>query len=286
METSTQPTDRPGPSRRGTPHRATVTAVRRLTQHTVRVTLGGPEIAALDAGVHTDRYLKLVLGPPPVEGARPVVRTYTIRAVRDGEWDVDLVVHGDAGLGGPWAARVQPGEEVTFLGPGGGYAPDPEAPWHLLVGDDSALPAIAAAVESLPAGARAVAFVEVPGPGDEQPLGTAADVTVVWVHRGTADLADVVAAAHAAGDLPAGVPHAFLHGEAGCVRTLRRWARAELGVGTDRLSASGYWRLGHDDEAWRAAKRDWNAAVEQDDATLRPSGGSDERAGFVPHPTG
>jgi NADPH-dependent ferric siderophore reductase len=268
MDTSTQTTDRPGPPRRGTHHRATVTAVRWLTEHMVRVTIAGPALAALDVTEHTDRYVKLVLGPPPVEGARPVVRTYTIRAVRDDGWDLDLVVHGDVGLGGPWAARVQPGEEVTFLGPGGGYAPDPTAPWHLLVGDDSALPAIAAAVEALPAGARAVAFVEVPGSADEQPLTTAADLTLVWVHRGTVRLEDAVRAAHAAGDLPEGVPHAFLHGEAGCVRALRRWARAELGVGTDRLSASGYWRLGHDDEAWRAAKRDWNAAVEQDDATL------------------
>lgn len=268
MDTLPQPTDLPAPPRRGTPHRATVTAVRWLTAHMVRVTLAGPALARLDVTAHTDRYVKLVLGPPPVEGARPVVRTYTIRAVRDGEWDLDLVVHGDVGLGGPWAARVQPGEEVTFLGPGGGYAPDPSAPWHLLVGDDSALPAIAAAAEALPAGARAVAFVEVPGPADEQRIESAADLTTVWVHRGTATLEDVVTGAHAAGDLPDGAPHAFLHGEAGCVRTLRRWARAELGVGTDRLSASGYWRLGHDDEAWRAAKRDWNAAVEQDDAAL------------------
>lgn len=260
------------PARKRTPHRATVVAVRRVTPHLVRVTLAGPELVRIDPTAHTDRYLKLVLGDPPVEGARPVVRTYTIRSVRDGahgvEWDVDVVVHGDEGLGGPWAARVAPGEDVTFLGPGGGYAPDPEAPWHLLVGDDSALPAVAAALEALPAGAVAHAFVEVSGPEDEQEIVSRADLHLTWVHRGGRTLTEAVTAAHAAGRLPAGAPHAFLHGEASCVRDLRRWARAELGVGRDRLSASGYWRRGHDDEAWRAAKRDWVAAVEQDDAAL------------------
>jgi len=266
----TETTERRGgpPAGKRTPKSATVSATRWLTPHMVRITLSGGDLAQVDPTEHTDRYIKLVVGPPPVEGARPVVRTYTIRAVRDDEWDLDFVVHGDEGLGGPWAARAQPGEEVTFLGPGGGYAPDAGADWHLLVGDDSALPAVAAALEALPAGARAHAVVEVPGCDDEQPVDSAADVTITWLHRGEATLLETVQRLHADGVLPAGVPHAFLHGEAGDVRDLRRWARSELGVTRELLSASGYWRRGHDDEAWRAAKKDWNAAVEQDDAAL------------------
>ncbi|WP_407318577.1 siderophore-interacting protein [Isoptericola halotolerans] len=266
----TVPTERrDGPPRRQrTPHHATVSAVRWLTPHMVRLTLAGEDLDAIERPAATDLYLKLVVGPPPAPDARPVVRSYTVRAVRGGEWDVDFVVHGDEGLAGPWAAQVRPGEDVTFLGPGGSYAPDPAAPWHLFVGDDAALPAIAASIESLPAGTTAHAVVEVPGPADEQPIRTAADLRLTWVHRGAADLVETVRAAHAAGDLPAGAPHAFLHGEASCVRELRRWVRAELGVGTDRLSASGYWRRGHDDEAWRAVKAEWNAAVAQDDAAL------------------
>jgi NADPH-dependent ferric siderophore reductase len=260
---------RDGPPRRSrTRHHATVSAVRWLTPHMVRITLAGEALDAIDRPAATDLYLKLVVGEPPVPDARPVVRTYTVRAVRDGEWDVDFVVHGDEGLAGPWAARVRPGEEVTFLGPGGSYTPDLAAPWHLFVGDDAALPAIAASVEALPAGTTAHVVVEVPGPDDEQPIDTAADLHLTWVHRGAAGLAETVRALHAAGDLPDGAPHAFLHGEASCVRELRRWARTALGVGTDRLSASGYWRRGHDDEAWRAVKGEWNAAVAQDDAAL------------------
>ena len=263
-------TDTPGgpPPRKRIPRTATVGAVRRLTTHVVRVTLTGGDIATIDVPPCTDRYIKLVLGEPTEPDGRPLVRAYTIRALRDGEWDVDVVVHGDEGLGGPWAQRVRPGETVTFFGPGGGYAPDLAAPWHLLVGDDSALPAIAAAVEALPAGAVAHAFVEVPEAADRQRLVSDADVRVTWVHRGTATLSETVASAYASGALPAGAPHAFLHGEAGSVRELRRWVRTALGVPRELLSASGYWRRGHDDESWRAEKRDWVAAVEADDAAL------------------
>jgi len=261
-------TETPGgpPARKRTPRHATVAAVRRLSPHLVRVTLAGPELEDLDPTEHTDSYLKLVLGE--LEDGRPLLRAYTIRAVRGAEWDVDVVVHGDEGVGGPWATRVQPGEEVAFLGPGGGYAPSADAPWHLLVGDDSAWPAIAAALEALPAGAVAHAVVEVPGPEDEQPVETRAELRLTWVHRGTRGLTEAVQQAHAAGGLPDGVPQVFLHGEATCVRDLRRWVRAELGVPRELLSASGYWRRGTTDEGWRAAKRDWVAAVEQDDAAL------------------
>ena len=57
--------------------------------------------------------------------------------------------------------------------------------------------------------------------------------------------------------------HAFVHGEAGAVKELRRYLRLDRGMGLDRLSISGYWRLGVDDEGWRAGKRAWNAAIEE-----------------------
>jgi NADPH-dependent ferric siderophore reductase len=256
-----------GPTRRkGVPHTATVVAKRQLTPHTVRVTLAGEELRTLDPTPYTDRYVKLVMAEPTEPEGRPVVRTYTVRAVRDGEWDVDVVLHGDVGYGGPWAAAVQPGQAVTFLGPGGGYAPDPAAAWHLLVGDDSALPAVAAALEAMPPDAVVRVFVQVASEADRQELATTADTRITWVVGG--GLEGAVLEAHARGELPAGAPQSFLHGEAGCVRTLRRWARAELGVAPAQLSASGYWRRGADDERWRAEKRAWVAAVERDDAAL------------------
>lgn len=138
------------------PHSAIVVRTERLTPHMQRVVLGGDTLAEFATGTSTDHYVKLLFGaegvtyPEPFDLERireefpreqwPVTRTYTVRA-----WDpevreltLDFVVHGDEGLAGPWALRVQPGEVVRFMGPGGAYAPDTSADWHLLIGDERA----------------------------------------------------------------------------------------------------------------------------------------------------
>ena len=183
-----------------------------------------------------------------------------------GELTLDFVVHGDEGIAGPWSAGAQPGDEVLLSGPGGAWSPDPDAASYLFAGDASALPAIAVALERLPADAVGHAVIEVHGPEDEIPLARPAGVQVLWVHQGVAvaglALVDTVVALP---ELPAPVS-AFVHGEAGVVRELRRHVRADRGVGREQLSVSGYWRLGTDDEGWRATKRDWLATIEQAEA--------------------
>ncbi|MGV9559827.1 siderophore-interacting protein [Streptomyces sp. NPDC003522] len=269
------------------PHSAQVVRTERLTPHMQRVVLGGEGLAEFTAGTCTDHYVKLLFGPAGVtypepfdlERIRaefpreqwPVTRTYTVR-----HWDtehreltLDFVLHGDEGLAGPWAARVRPGETVRFLGPGGAYAPDPAADWHLLAGDESALPAIAAALESLPAGAVAHAFIEVSGPEEEQKIDS--DVEVVWLHRGERPVGERLVAAVRALELPAGRLHAFVHGEATFVKELRKLLRVELQVPREDLSVSGYWRLGHDEDGWQAGKREWNARVEAEQENAAPA---------------
>ncbi|MER5543679.1 siderophore-interacting protein [Streptomyces sp. NPDC002589] len=257
---------------------AQVIRTERLTPHMRRVVLGGEGLAGFAADTCTDHYVKLLFGPAGVtypepfdlERIRaefpreqwPVTRTYTVRA-----WDpehreltLDFVVHGDEGLAGPWAARVQPGETVRFIGPGGAYTPDPAADWHLLAGDESALPAIARSLEALPAGARAHAFVEVAGPEEEQKIDS--DVEVVWLHRGDRPVGAALVEAVRALEFPPGRVHAFVHGEASWVKELRRLLRVERDIPREDLSISGYWRLGHDEDGWQASKRDWNARIE------------------------
>ncbi|WP_369388210.1 siderophore-interacting protein [Streptomyces sp. CG1] len=257
---------------------AQVVRTERLTPHMRRVVLGGEDLAGFAADTCTDHYVKLLFGPAGVtypepfdlERIRaefpreqwPVTRTYTVRA-----WDpeqleltLDFVVHGDEGLAGPWAARVRPGETVRFMGPGGAYAPDPAADWHLLAGDESALPAIARSLEALPAGARAHVFVEVSGPEEEQKIDS--DVEVVWLHRGDRPVGEALVAAVRALEFPEGRVCAFVHGEASWVKELRRLLRIERGIPREDLSISGYWRLGHDEDGWQASKRDWNARIE------------------------
>ncbi|SCX37478.1 NADPH-dependent ferric siderophore reductase, contains FAD-binding and SIP domains [Klenkia marina] len=259
----------------------TVVRAERLTPHLVRVVLGGEGLAGFGAGEFTDHYVKLQFPAPGAPYAAPfdaevvqaeqprehwpVTRTYTVRAWEPGpgELTIDFVVHGDEGVAGPWAASARPGDLLQLAGPGGAYAPSPDADWHLLVGDDSALPAIAAALPRLPAGAPAHVFVEVEGAGDEQHL-----PGVVWVHRGDRPVGSALTAAVLSAELPDGVPHVFVHGEAGFVRELRRAVRARYEVPRELLSVSGYWRTGRTEEGWRADKPAWNAAVESDEAAL------------------
>ncbi|WP_405829399.1 MULTISPECIES: siderophore-interacting protein [unclassified Streptomyces] len=259
---------------------AVVVRTERLSPHMVRLVLGGEGLAEFGAGEYTDHYVKILFPPAGVvypdpwdlEEIRahfpraqwPRQRAYTVRS-----WDpahleltLDFVVHGDEGVAGPWAARVQPGERVHFLGPGGAYAPDPTAAWHLLVGDESALPAIAAAMERMPVGARVHAFVEIEGPEDELKAATPDGVVPVWLHRAGRPVGEALVEAVTALEFPSTDVHAFVHGEAGFVKDLRRHLRLERGIPRERLSISGYWRLGETDEGWRAIKRDWNATIE------------------------
>lgn len=263
-------------------HVAQVVRTERLTPHMQRVVLGGEGLAEFTVGDSTDHYVKLLFGaegvtyPEPFDMQRireefprdqwPVTRTYTVRS-----WDpqtrelaVDFVIHGDEGLAGPWAQRVEPGTTVRFLGPGGGYAPDAEADWHLLAGDESALPAIAAALEALPEGAKAFAFVEVADAEEEQKISSVAQIE--WLHRGQRPVGEALVEAVRSLDFPAGDVHAFVHGEAGFVKELRRHLRMEREVPRERLSISGYWRLGDNEDGWQASKRDWNAQVEAEEA--------------------
>ncbi|MEU4211122.1 siderophore-interacting protein [Streptomyces sp. NPDC026206] len=260
--------------------RAHVVRTERLTPHMTRVVLGGDELAEFGAGEYSDHYVKLLF---PVEGVSypepfdieavrrdmpreewPRTRTYTVRSFDRAarELTIDFVVHGDEGLAGPWAARVRPGEEIRFLGPGGAYVPDPAAGWHLLAGDESALPAIAASLERLPEGAVVHAFVEIADAAEEQKPELPAGVEVTWLHRGDRPVGEALVEAVRSLDFPAGDVHAFVHGEAGFVKELRRHLRLEREVPRERLSISGYWRRGHDEDGWQAAKREWNQQVE------------------------
>src|SRR5690242_1695903 len=167
------------------PRRATVLAREQLTPHMVRIVLGGPGLAGFEAGAFTDHYVKLRL--PDAEGATRT-RTYSVRAwdVERGELTVDFVVHGDKGVAGPWAAAAQPGDEVDLLGPGGAYTPDPDADWHLLAGDASVIPAISAALVRIPAGVPVQVVIEIDGEAERQPLTTAGELSLTWLHRSAA----------------------------------------------------------------------------------------------------
>jgi NADPH-dependent ferric siderophore reductase len=263
---------------------ATVLRTEQLSPSMVRVVFGGAGLAGFTPNEYSDAYVKLVFPRPGVVYPQPLdvqavragmpasdwpqQRTYTVR-----RWDaaapeltIDFVVHGDEGVAGPWARAAKPGDEMVLLGPGGGYAPSSSADWHLLVGDESAVPAIAAALERLAPDAIGHVFLEVDAVEEEQPLPAPEGVQISWLSRGSRPLGEALVEAVTALTFPPGEVQAFVHGEAGQVRDLRRLLKVERGVPASQLSISGYWRHGATDEAWRAAKADWNRSIEESEA--------------------
>jgi NADPH-dependent ferric siderophore reductase len=250
---------------------AVVRRTERITPHMIRVVFGSDDF--VDNGT-SDHYVKLlfpkadVAYPDPLDMGFvreqfpseqwPTMRTYTVRSWDEATHDltIDFVYHGDEGVAGPWAANAQPGDKLWFNGPGGAYAPDQAADWHLLVGDESALPAIAAAIEVLPAGAQAKVFVEVENETEEQKLSGSGEVEVTWLHRAgtTAVRGDGLVAAVEALEFPPGDVHVFVHGEAGFVAGLRKHLLSDRALPRAQVSLSGYWRLGKNEDGWQAEK--------------------------------
>jgi NADPH-dependent ferric siderophore reductase len=284
---------------------ASVAAVRRLGPTFVRLTLTGPELAGFGAA-GCDQRFKLVLSRDDAgldrlrargsawypeycampEEQRPAIRTYTVRSVRPerAELDVDVVLHGVAdGHAGPaarWAAAAVPGDRIVLLGPdrpGSGrpwgveWAPPPAARTLVLAGDETAVPAVCAILESLGAGRSVTALLEVPEAGDAMNVALPTGATLRWLPRdGAARGSLLVPAVHEAlrelgiASTPAALPeevgdellwevpdtdaasgcYAWLAGEAGVVRTLRRHLVGDLGVPRGSVAFMGYWRQG------------------------------------------
>lgn len=264
-------------------HTFEVVRTEQLAPHMVRVILGGNGFDTFKPNEFADAYVKLVFVDDDVDVgglATPLtldsfgdiehtVRTYTVRGADPArrELTIDFVVHGEHGVAGPWAASAAPGRRLFVMGPSGAYAPDPAADWHLLAGDEAALPAIGAVLEALPESAVGQAFIEVAGPEDEIELTAPAGVEVRWIYRGgradlvpddvAGDHAPLIAAVKEAAWLP-GQVQVFIHGEAQAVmHNLRPYIRKEREVAPKWASSiSGYWRRGRTEETFRQWKRE------------------------------
>ncbi|MFE9674070.1 siderophore-interacting protein [Streptomyces sp. NPDC006259] len=255
-----------------------VSRTEQITPHMARITLTGDDVRGFSLE-EADQQVKLYFPRPgqsrPVlpevtattdlttwyqaygaipEDERPWMRSYTIRAhdPATNSLTFDFVLHRHAGPATRWAMNAREGDCLGVFGPTDYFArPKPlsssveEADWVLLAGDDAAVPGMATIIESLPPGKRAFAFVEVQDAADEQPFTTGADLTTTWLHRGAAEpghseaLAETVRAA----TLPDGEGFAWIAGEAGLVRRIRRHLVDDRGLPKSRIEFSGYWRL-------------------------------------------
>ncbi|WP_424467316.1 siderophore-interacting protein [Pseudoclavibacter helvolus] len=262
------------PRRRGPTVRLTVVRTERLSRSLVRVHFSGADLDDFDLE-HADTYLKLHFGggvgelelPFDLQELRatlpldqvPVRRTYTVRGIDRalGTVSVDFVVHGDEGVAGPWARDARAGDVIVASTPHGAYSPQPETDWHLICGDESALPAIARTLEALPAHASGAALVEVAGEEDHIDLSLPEGVTLTWLHRGEHGGFDrqVLAGAVEALEFPEGTVQVFAHGEREQMKRLRKTFAAR-GIERAQLSLSGYWAAGRTEDAFQSEKRE------------------------------
>jgi NADPH-dependent ferric siderophore reductase len=261
-----------------------VVRAERLGPTMVRITFGGGGLAGLTCGGR-DQRIKVFLPHPHQEtpvvptgdddwyarwramdpDVRAVMRTYTVSGQRrePEEFDVEFALHGDGGPASRWAASARPGDRVAVLGPttedngGVDFRPPPDTGWVLLAGDETALPALTGILDWLPPGTRARAWIEVPHAEDIRRLPTEADAEITWLVRGQAGTA--VEAIRAAA-LPTGVPYAWIAGEAGAVRALRRHLVGERGFDRRAVTFTGYWRRGATEEDLLAEAVNGNAS--------------------------
>ncbi|MFD5745839.1 siderophore-interacting protein [Streptomyces sp. NPDC127033] len=193
------------------------------------------------------------------DDVRAVMRSYTLREQRrdPDEVDIDFALHPDGGPACRWAGQASPGDRVLMLGPAVAdntavrFRPPADADSVLIWADETALPAASAILEWLPAGLKADVWIEVPHSGDRQPLPTAADARITWLVR--EEGAPPALAAVRAHTARGSAPYAWIAGESGTVKELRRHLVRERGIDRRRVTFVGYWRLGLSEEQLREA---------------------------------
>ena len=223
-----------------------------ITPRMRRITLGGEQLAGF-ASLGSDDHIKLLFAQNAAEqaalesptfsvkgeGPQPAMRDYTPRRVdlSSGELDIDFVLHGD-GPASTWAEQAKPGQHLHIAGPRGSMIVPDIFDSYLLVGDETALPAIARRLEELPAGRKVLAVIEIADEHEQQALDSAADVEVIWVVRGRDDLLGAVRELQ----VPQGSLYAWVATETKLSRQVRRVLLDEHTLNDEFVKAVGYWR--------------------------------------------
>jgi NADPH-dependent ferric siderophore reductase len=173
-------------------------------------------------------------------GTRPIIRTFTPRAVdAPDHLAIDVVLHG-RGAASEWAATVVAGAPVALSGPGRGYEVDEEAPAYLVAGDETAIPAIRQVLAALPCAVPVQVLVEIAHEDARQPLGRDAQ----WcVQPPGAAAGDALVAAVEGADIAADA-RVWVAGEAAAVQRVRRHLFDDRGIARARTSVRGYWKHG------------------------------------------
>ena len=226
--------------------RRTLTVLRAdaLSPRMRRIVLGGPELDGF-VSLGPDDHVKLFF---PADGdGDPVARDYTPRRhdAGAGELSIDFVLHGD-GPATAWAAAATAGQTLVVGGPRSSLLPPDDGWFTLLVGDETALPAIGRRLEEMKAGTPALVLIEVADAAEERHLLTAAAASIRWLRRDAmpAGTKQLLERALSSATLPDGPIHAWLAGEIDVIRSLRHHLVAERRIPRESVQAAGYWRRG------------------------------------------
>ena len=222
----------------------TVQAVTRLSPGVVRVRFADASLTRF-ISLSFDDHLKLMLPAGPSAGDAPVMRDFTPRAYDNaaGTLDIEFALHGH-GPAALWAAHAAPGQPVTIGGPRGSLIIPMDYDWYLLVGDESALPAIARRLEELPATSRVWVLAETAEPADRRELRSAAQVELRWLQTAAKGQPSALAEAVAGLNLPAGEGYAWAAGEASAIAAVRQVLVHQHGLPKERIRAASYWKPG------------------------------------------
>lgn len=197
--------------------------------------------------------------------SRPTMRYATVREYRvrnegvepefDVEIDVDVVIHGEHGVAHPgsapgplstWAQTVEPGQRVALLDQGTIFRPQAVGADVLLIGDETAVPAIAGIASALAPEVRGRAFVEVPEAADIQQLAGPEGLEITWLPRNGAKAGGLALAATRGHLAAEGRPYLYAAGESTMIRTLNGLLRDEFDWPPERYTTVIYW---HDSAA-------------------------------------
>lgn len=240
-----------------------VARTEKLSRSMVRIVLTGPELEGFTS-LGFDDHVKMffpqpgqteptlpVIGPNGIEfpeGApRPLARDYTPRSfdAEKGELAIDFATHHD-GPASNWAKSAKVGDKAWIAGPRGSFTVPFTYDWHLLIADDTGLPALARRLEEMPAGTPVVALIEVETEADRLELVTRADASIVWITQrpdnGTDQ--DALTSALRQLELPKGDFFSWVACESKTAKAVRALLVEEFGANPKWTRASGYWRRG------------------------------------------
>jgi NADPH-dependent ferric siderophore reductase len=245
----------------------TVRRVQTLTPGMRRITLGGEALADFISAAADDHVkvffprapgeLPILPSGPPGSAAMPgtqhadapapIGRDYTPRRYTRAalELELDFVLHGE-GPAATWAAQAAAGQQLGVGGPRGSFIIPNDFDWYVLIGDETALPAIGRRLEELAPPARAIVIAEVACADEELPLTSAATLAVRWLHRGSAEPGDASQLLAAARELqlPEGAGFIWIAGESNVSKALREYFVEQRGVDKAWIKAAGYWKRG------------------------------------------